>query len=166
MADGGRRNTTLLVVGEGPLRPQLEAAASEKGLQDRVVFLGKVPDDELTCYFHACDLFVLPSVANSEAFGIVQLEAMACGKPVISTDLPTGVPFVNLHGRTGLIVPPRDSLALAGAMASLLDNRTLAAQYGETGRQRVHSEFTIGVMVQRVLELYGDVMTTKPGAAA
>ncbi len=166
MADGARRNTTLLVVGEGPLRPGLEAAVREKGLQDRVLFLGKVPDDELTGYFHACDLFVLPSVANSEAFGIVQLEAMACGKPVISTDLPTGVPFVNLHGRTGLIVPPADSPALAGAMAALLDNRTLAARYGETGRQRVQSEFTVNVMVKRVLELYRDVMTTGRGAAA
>jgi rhamnosyl/mannosyltransferase len=165
MADGRRRGTTLLVVGEGPLRPQLEAAARERGLQDRVVFLGKAPDDELTCYFHACDLFALPSVANTEAFGIVQLEAMACGKPVISTDLPTGVPFVNLHGRTGLIVPPADAAALADAMASLFDDRTLAARYGETGRQRVHSEFTVGVMAQRVLELYRDVMAAKPGAA-
>ncbi len=166
MADSGRRDTTLLVVGEGPLRPDLEAAAREKGLQDKVVFLGKASDDDLRCYFHACDLFVLPSIANTEAFGIVQLEAMACGKPVISTDLPTGVPFVNLHDKTGLIVPPRDSLALANAMSSLLDNKTLAAQYGEAGRRRVASEFTVEVMVQRVLDLYRDVMDTKPGVAA
>jgi glycosyltransferase involved in cell wall biosynthesis len=151
------RDLTLLVVGDGPLQTQLEALAAEIGVSDRVVFLGKLSDDDLTYHYHACDVFVLPSVANTEAFGIVQLEAMACGKPVISTDLPTGVPFINQHGKTGLIVPPMDSQALADAIALQLGNPSLAAQYGEAGRRRVREEFTKERMLQRVLALYREV---------
>lgn len=157
------RTATLLIVGEGPLQPQLEALASEKGIRDRTVFLGQVDDDDLLGYYHACDLFVLPSIANTEAFGIVQLEAMACGKPVVSTDLPTGVPFINQHGKTGLIVPPGDAEALAGAIERLLDDPALAARYGEAGRKRVHEEFTREKMLDRVLDLYHEVMNAKSG---
>jgi glycosyltransferase involved in cell wall biosynthesis len=153
-------DATLLVVGEGPLKGQLETLAAEKGVLDRIVFHGKATDDELLDYYHACDLFVLPSIANTEAYGIVQLEAMACGKPVISTDLPTGVPFVNQHMKTGIIVPPGDSDALGKAMERLLDDRGLAAQYGEAGRRRVEREFTVDVMLKRVLALYDEVMAS------
>jgi glycosyltransferase involved in cell wall biosynthesis len=160
MAQAAHADATLLVVGDGPLGPQLENLAKDKGIGDKVVFLGKVPDEELTSYFNACDLFVLPSIANTEAFGIVQLEAMACGKPVISTDLPTGVPFVNLHQKTGLIVPPADVAALSRAVDTLLDNTALSAEYGEAGRRRVREEFTTDVMLSRVLSLYQELMST------
>jgi glycosyltransferase involved in cell wall biosynthesis len=157
------RDAILLVAGEGPLKAHLQTLAVETGVSDRVVFLGKLSDDDLTYHYHACDVFVLPSVANTEAFGIVQLEAMACGKPVISTDLPTGVPFVNVHGKTGLIVPPKNSRALADAIETLLGNTALASDYGEAGRRRVDEEFTVDIMLRRVLELYKEVMTLEPG---
>ena len=111
--------------------------AVEKGISDRVVFLGKLSDADLVDHYHACDLFCLPSVEKTEAFGIVQLEAMACGKPVVSTDLPTGVPFVNLHETTGIVVPPKDAEALARAMRSILEDDSLASRFGEAGRRRV-----------------------------
>ena len=75
----------LLIIGDGPLRTKLERMAAESGVIDRISFLGRVSQDEMVGYYHAADVFVLPSVARSEAFGIVQLEAMACGKPVVNT---------------------------------------------------------------------------------
>jgi len=97
---------------------------------------------------------ILTSISNNEAFGIVQLEAFTCGKPVISTNLPTGVPFVNLHEKTGLIVPSRDSRALARAINRLLKSPDLCRKYGQYARERMEKEFTKELMAQRVLKLY------------
>jgi glycosyltransferase involved in cell wall biosynthesis len=154
----------LLIVGEGPLKAQMEDIAAEKGISDQVVFLGKLDDQELIHHFHACDVFVLPSIANTEAFGIVQLEAMACGKPVISTDLPTGVPFVNQHKKTGLIVPPQNATELANAIKTLITDEQLAHTFGTAGKQRVQEEFTLQVMINRVLALYKEVLDPQSGA--
>ncbi len=165
MARLENKSAVLLLVGEGPLRPELEDLAADRGIRDRVVFLEKRSDEELVAYYHACDVFVLPSVANTEAFGIVQLEAMACSKPVISTDLPTGVPFVNQHQRTGIIVPPKDAGALAAAIDQILGNPAMAARYGETGKQRVREEFTKDTMLKRVLDVYEEVMAMEPRRA-
>ncbi len=94
---------TILIAGDGPLAEPLKAQAAAAGLGSRVQFLGHLTDNEIVAHFHACDVFVLPSVTRAETFGVVQLEAMACGKPVVSTDLPTGVPWVNRHLETGLV---------------------------------------------------------------
>jgi glycosyltransferase involved in cell wall biosynthesis len=145
---------TLLLVGEGPLEVELKGLAASMGVQDRCVFLGKASDEELPLYYQACDVFVLPSVAPTEAYGIVQLEAMACGKPVVSTNLPTGVPFVNLHGQTGLIVRPADEQALAGAINKLLDNPGLRERYGLFAKERVERDFTRESMTGKVYALY------------
>lgn len=143
-----------LIIGEGKLRKKLEKMVDDIGLSSRVHFLGAVSDDELPLYYHACDVFCLPSVAKSEAFGIVQLEAMACGKPVVSTSLPTGVPFVNQDGKTGIVVPPRDPGALARAINTLLDNPALRERYGSYAKERVKREFTREVMVEKILRVY------------
>jgi glycosyltransferase involved in cell wall biosynthesis len=163
MAQIRRSDVVLLVVGEGPLRSQMENLSNRLGITDYVVFLGRLDDHELTSYFHGCDVFVLPSIANTEAFGIVQLEAMACGKPVVSTDLPTGVPFINQHEKTGLVVPPKDAGALAKAIERILSDDELAGAYGAAGKQRVQEEFTVSVMLKRVQSLYEEVLTPRPG---
>jgi len=146
----------LLIIGEGPARSGLEREARDRGVRDRVIFLGEIAD--LTPYYHAAEVFVLASVARSEAFGIVQLEAMSCGKPVINTRLASGVPFVSLDRVTGLTVPPANHEALAAAINSLLNDPARRALYGQAARRRVRQEFTVAKMAERTLQLYGDVM--------
>lgn len=145
----------LLLIGDGPLRAELHTQARLLGIADRVVFLGQVEDT--VPYYHASDLFVLPSVARSEAFGIVQLEAMACGKPVINTELDSGVTFVSKDGQTGITVPPRNAEALASAIKVLLDNADLRARYGAASQMRVRQLFRLETMTEKMLELYADV---------
>lgn len=161
MRDVGAR---LLIVGEGPLRATLEAAARECGVGDRVHFLGAVPNNELTAYYHASDAYVLPSIARSEAFAIVQLEAMACGKPIVNTALASGVPFVSRHEESGVTVPPGDVGALAAALNRLLRNPAWARSLGEAGRERVAREFSKEVMARRIMETYRDVTRARRGA--
>jgi rhamnosyl/mannosyltransferase len=96
----------LWIIGTGPLDGSLRTLTQEKKLADRVEFLGRVSEQDLVAYYHACDVVVLPSITNAEMFGVVQLEAMACRKPVISTNLPTGVSWVNQHAKTGYVVSP------------------------------------------------------------
>src|SRR5690242_11962994 len=116
---------TLILIGDGPLRQGLERAAREMGIGERVVFAGEIHNSRLAPYYHAADVFVLPSIARTEAFGIVQLEAMACGKPIVNTRLDSGVPFVSIDGLSGITVPPRDHVALGRAITVLLDDAEL-----------------------------------------
>jgi glycosyltransferase involved in cell wall biosynthesis len=148
----------LVIVGEGPLRGALEAEVRALGLCDRVTFVGGV--DDVVPYCHAADVFVLASVARSEAFGIVQLEAMACGTPVVNTWLDSGVPYVSRDGESGLTVPPAEPGALAGAINRLLDDPALRTEFGRTARSRVEAEFSEGVMVDRTLDLYARLLGT------
>jgi rhamnosyl/mannosyltransferase len=129
------------------------------GLQDQVIFLGRVSDEELVALYHACDVFVLPAIHRSESWGAVQVEAMACGKPVVCTELGTGTSFVNVHGQTGLVVPPRDSAALAQAIGTLLQDEPLRQQMGQRARERAESEFSLTTMVQRLVALYKDILS-------
>jgi rhamnosyl/mannosyltransferase len=148
----------LIVVGRGPARHELASLAARLHLTKRVTFLGEVPESERRILLHACDVFVLPSIDRREAFGIAQLEAMACGKPVIASDLDTGVRFVNRHQVTGLLVPPQDSDALAGALHRLLGDDRLRATLGKAAKRRAELEFSAERMVNRTLQVYEEVM--------
>ncbi len=149
---------SLVLVGDGPLRGDLEGLAVRLDLASRVHFIGSVPQDDLVALFHAADLLVLPSVTANEAFGLVQLEAHACGVPVVSTALPTGVPFANLHGVTGLVVAPGDAEELAAALGLLLDDGSLRAELGRRARARLLEEFTLEGMVDHVLSVYEELV--------
>ncbi len=144
----------LLIIGKGPLKAKLKKLAEKLGVENKIIWTGEVDRRDLIAHYHTCHLLVLPSISNNEALGIVQLEAFASGKPVVSTNLPTGVPFVNLHEKTGLIVPPRDSRALVGAINRLLKSPDLREKYGQYARERAEKEFTKELMAQRVLKLY------------
>ncbi len=148
----------LLIAGRGAEKARLEAKAAQLGLGRRVRFLGEVSATELRLLLHASDVFVLPSTNSCETFGIAQLEAMACGLPVVSSDLPTGVRFVNRHGHTGLLVPPSDTAALAQALNQLLTLPNLRQRLGQQAQRRVHQEFTAERMIANTQEVYREVL--------
>jgi len=150
---------TLLLIGIGPMEKELKhRVAVDPDLKDKVFFLGELPDEEVVHHLQACDLFVLPSIFRSEAFGIVLLEAMACGKPVVSTELGTGTSFVNQHGKTGLVVPPNDAKALADAINYLFAQPELRERFGKAARERVETYFCLDKMVEDVIRTYEDVL--------
>jgi rhamnosyl/mannosyltransferase len=144
----------LIIAGTGPLEAELRGVATTAGVADRVTFAGYLSREQQRQTFGAADLFVLPSVNEAEAFGIVQLEAMCSGIPVVNTNLPTGVPWVARDGLEGLSVPPRDEAALAAAMSRLLDDRDLARRLGAAGKARAVSLFGWRKFAADVAEQY------------
>lgn len=149
----------LVVVGQGPMRDTLLAEARAAGVQDRVSLVGHVADT--VPYYHAARVFALPSHMRSEAFGIVQLEAMASGLPVVNTRIRSGVPGVSVDGLTGLTVGPGDPGALAGAINRLLDDADEAGRMGEAGRRRVGELYSLDGMTTRTLALYQRIVTER-----
>lgn len=148
----------LVMIGRGPLEGTLREAAAARGMSGRVSFIPPVDEAELAAWYHAADVFVLPSVARSEAFGLVQIEAHAAGTPVISTNLTTGVPYANLDGVTGLTVPVGDVGALSAALTRLLEDDELRLRLGSQAQARALSEFTIPHMVAGNLDVYREAM--------
>ena len=143
------------IVGDGPRRREWEALAASLGVAAR--FPGDLPDHEVKALYHACSVFVLPSITRAEAFGYVQLEAMASGKPVVSTDVRSGVSWVNQHDRTGLIVPAGNVDALRMALQRLMGDADLRRRLGEQGRRRVEEMFTLQHLRERLRLLYAEV---------
>ena len=151
----------LDLVGEGPLVADLRALAQRLGVAGRVRFLGEMDGAAIAGRLSRARALVLPSLDRSEAFGLVQLEAMAAGVAVICTDLPTGVREVGLPGRTCLQTPAGDVAALAAALAAIWNDDGLAMRLGEAGRRRFTEHFTRESMVARLLAWY---RTLAPGA--
>ncbi|MGH9266051.1 MAG: glycosyltransferase [Acidimicrobiales bacterium] len=148
-------DATLLVVGDGPARPALEAATA--GLGDRVLFAGNVSNERRSAYYRAADVFVLPAVSRAESFGIAMLEAMAQGTPAISTEVGTGTSWVNVDGETGVVVPPRDPERLASALAGLFADDGRRKELGAAAAARARRHFSKRAMVEQLTELYRDV---------
>lgn len=148
----------LIIAGRGTQNSALKSRVAELAVQDRVLFCGEVSAPRLRILLNAADVFVLPSTDRCETFGIGQLEAMACSKPVISTNLPTGVQSVNRNGVTGLVVPPGESDALANALNLLLSNPPLRAEFGRAARRRVEQEFSADKMASKTLEVYREIL--------
>lgn len=141
----------VVIGGSGPLTGELAARIESLGLGGRVVLAGRMPDAELSDWYAACDLFCLPSTHRSEMFGIVMLEAMNFGKPVVSTAIPrSGVGWVNEDGVTGLAVRPGDPRALADAIARLGADRDLYAAMSANCRAAVRERFAEGPVMDRL----------------
>jgi glycosyltransferase involved in cell wall biosynthesis len=150
----------LTIVGRGPMERAWKDLAETLRVTPRVVWTGDVSDADLPWYYAACDVFVLPCSERSEAFGTVQLEAMAAGKPIVSCDVNTGVAWVNQNESTGLVVPPKNPHALADAIGRLLNDAALRARMGAAGRERAENEFSVEKMVEGVMQVYEQALAT------
>jgi glycosyltransferase involved in cell wall biosynthesis len=149
-------DATLLLIGSGRLRGQLETTIERLGMTGKAHLLGHV--DDLVPYYKAAQMLVLPSVSRAESFGLVQVEAMAAGTPVVNTEIDSGVPEVSLHGVTGLTVPPKDTKALAAAIRNLLENPETRAEYGQAASVRAREEFSAQRMAESTLGVYESVL--------
>ena len=147
----------VVIAGDGPMRASWSALARSQAGAARFSFPGEVDDQELRALFVASRMFVLPSVTPAEAFGYVQLEAMACGTAVISTSVPTGVPWVN---ETGLVVPPNDVEALRHAIERLVADPELASRLGALGEARARAEFSMRAMGDRFVAVCRELART------
>lgn len=148
----------LYIIGEGVLKEKLEKKVCNLKLEEKVDFLGRLDNSRLKACLRDCDILAFPSVENSEAFGLVQLEAMIYKKPVINTFLATGVPFVSLDGKTGFTVEPYNSDALAAALQTVIDNDELREQFGENAYARVKKEFNKTEMIESVYKKYKELV--------
>jgi glycosyltransferase involved in cell wall biosynthesis len=142
-----------IIAGGGDLEDFLKELANEMGIAERVHVLG--PRKDVPELMHAIDVFAMPSIW--EGFGLVLLEAMAAGRPIVASRVAT-IPEVVVDGETGILVPAGDPLALAEALATLADQPRLARQYGEAGRERLRSRFSIEKMVGDTELLYRELV--------
>lgn len=148
----------LMIVGAGPLECELRKLAASLSVDSRVIWAGKVSGEELAGAYHAATAFWFPSNARSEAFGLVQVEAMASGCPVINTMIPhSGVSWVSPHDVSGLTVPPDDAGAFAGAVRRILQEPGLRERLSRGARDRARAEFDDRLMAERSLRIYREV---------
>lgn len=162
----------LVLVGDGECAGSLHKLARQLGLQTRVRFFGHVAMDavgqaQLATLHAQSDVFCLPSTERAESFGLVLLEAMRAGKPVVASDIPgSGVGFVVQDGQTGLLVPPGDAAALAAALRTLAADADLRQRMGAAGAQRFAEHFTLAAVAPAIAEIYrhlADATSTPAG---
>ncbi len=152
----------VLIGGEGPLREQLERQIADEGLTEKVHLLGRVPQEELADYFGACELYCLSSIYRTEAFAIVQVEAMSCGKPVVATTISgSGVSWVNQSGYSGLNVEPCSSSELARAIKDVCRDPDTYDSFSRQARRRFEEQFEIQEMINSCIKLYKKVSNGK-----
>jgi glycosyltransferase involved in cell wall biosynthesis len=150
------RNLNLMIVGGGPLRDNLQRLAQELGCVEKVYFVGQVPYSRVPEYLSKMDIFVVPSVDESESFGVAAVEASACGLPVVASNVG-GLPEVVLDNKTGLLVPPRDPFAIAEAIIYLIENPGMRERFGKCGRELVMKNYSWQENAQRMENLYKEI---------
>ena len=145
----------VLIGGKGPLKEKLQEQIEQLGVADKVKLLGFIPEEESADYFGACDVFCLSSVWKTEAFAIVQVEAMSCGKPIVATLIPdSGVSWVNRHGYSGLNVPIMDAKVMAEAIRDLTKDEETQRKYGEQARKLYEACYRYDQMIDNCMKLY------------
>ena len=149
----------VLIGGSGALRGELEQQIHDNGLDERVKLLGRISDEDLPAYYGACDIYCLSSIMKTEAFAIVQIEAMSCGKPVVSCNIEgSGVPWVNADGVSGLVVEPEDGKALADAIVKIMSATNLYQQLSAGAKNRFNEMFVKQKMIDRCYSLYQQLL--------
>lgn len=150
----------ILIGGDGPLAPSLQSIIEKEKLKEKVFLLGRIHPSELGSYYFAADVFCLPSVERSEAFGIAQIEAMSFGKPIVTTQIPgSGVSWVNADGETGFNVPVRNPQKLAWAIKTILENKALYKKFSKNAKKRFQELFTLEKMVFDTIKIYEKLLS-------
>lgn len=152
----GRNKAHLLIIGSGPLKESAERLVDRLGMRESCMFLGSIAYEKMPTYHNLADIFCLPSIPIpnwQEQFGYVFVEAMACGKPVVST-LTGAIPEVAENGRTALLVHPADSHSLAGALGSLVHDEKKRKEMGNAGRKRFLEKFEATVVAGQLADVY------------
>lgn len=148
----------VLIGGSGALKYDLLAEIETWGVQDKVKLLGRIPDEDLPAYYGACELFCLSSVQKTEAFAIVQIEAMSCGKPIVATNIPqSGVSWVNAHNVSGLNVTPKHAKELAEAIMQITGDEQTYGKFAAGAEKRYRDTFTKERMIDNALEIYNKI---------
>jgi rhamnosyl/mannosyltransferase len=141
------------------LKDELQKQIHDYGLEHRVKMVGRISDEDLPSYYGACDIYCLSSIMKTEAFALVQLEAMSCGKPVVSCNIEgSGVPWVNKDDYSGLVVEPENGKALADAIRRIMEDKALYYTYSAGARSRYIELFKKQRMIDRCLELYSQLL--------
>lgn len=145
----------LRIVGHGELRPRLQQLIDDLGVGERIKLLGFCESARLGALFHTCDCFALASLERTEAFGVVLMEAMGCGKPALACAIPgSGVGWVVQDGATGLLAPPADAEGFAASLRRLRDDAELRGRLGQAARERFDAEFRIERVAAQTEEVY------------
>ncbi len=147
----------IVIVGAGPLEQELREQAARLGLH-HVQFLGRLAEEDKIALLQLCSGVVFPSHLRSEAFGISLLEGAMYGKPMISSEIGTGTSYINIHGETGLVVPPSNPAAFREAMRTLWDNPEQAQEMGRKAGQRYEQLFSSEHMGQQIAQLYIELL--------
>ncbi len=147
--------TNLIIIGRGEEKARLVQLAEQLNISEQVTFLGRIEDmNEFKSFYHACDYFVLPSVTKNENFGMVQLEAMACSKPIITTNLTSGVPLVAEDGVSSLLVTPKSVNELTEAINKLSSDKSLQIEMGKNALIRYEEKYTYQDFIDRHISLF------------
>ena len=148
-------NYRVVIGGEGPLKGKLQKQIRNDGLETKVSLKGRIPQEKLPEMFASCSVFCLSSIWKTEAFGIVQIEAMSCGKPVVATRVPgSGISWVNEHGYSGLNVEPCNGKELANAILEITADSEKYNRYCSNARARYEALFTKETMIAKCVEIY------------
>lgn len=149
----GNPDLKLVMVGDGDLKKQYQELAERLGIEKKVYFIGSVSNEDLPDYYRLGDLFVFPSTDRSEAYGLVALEAAACGLPAVASNLP-GVRFVVKDGETGLLAEPKNAEDLSEKIKFLIQNPDKLKELGRRARERTAAEFTWPAIVEKIRQVY------------
>lgn len=154
------RDYPIVIVGAGPLELELRVQAQRLGLS-HVHFAGRLGEEDKAALLQLCSTIVFPSHLRSEAFGISLLEGAMYGKPMISSEIGTGTSYINIHGETGLVVPPSDPQAFRQAMDIMWSDTEQAHRMGLKAKQRYEQLFTAERMGQQTAQLYRELLESK-----
>ena len=158
IASAEKVNAKFLIVGDGPLREKLEREIKERTLEKKVKLVGSVEDELLPFYYNLCDVFVLPSFSRLEAFGIVLLEAMACSKPIVTSDIPGSRELIT-EGYNGLLVEPLNLDNLTEKINYLISNEKIGERMGKNGRRLVEEKYNWRNVTDMIIEIYDEVLS-------